>query len=161
MADQPLGLDAITAPARVPSDVPDDKAAAEEASLRAEQLRAELSDRQKMAELRRVSFKQDTEERKAYATKIFRLVAVWLGLVFTLLALDGCKRLSLRLGSWSSDWHFELSDKVLVALIAGTTVDVIGLFAVVASYLFFRPDRKPAKRTAGRSASGNRGTATP
>ena len=157
----PLGLDAIKGPGEVPTDSPDDKDGAERSALRFAQLRADLTHRQQMDELRRASYSQDTRERKSYAIKIFWLVTVWLGLVFLLLILNGFKRASVGLGSSPAvltfGWHFELSDKVLVSIIAGTTVDVIGLFAVVASYLFFRPGRKSAAIKNQRDPARKRG----
>ena len=68
--------------------------------------------------------KQDTEERKTYANKIFKLICVWLLAVFGILVAQG------------SDCGFELSDAVLLALIGGTTANVLGIFIIVAQYLF-------------------------
>jgi len=71
--------------------------------------------------------RQDIEARKEYANKIFILISVWLGcmIVITLLAGFGSK----------CGW-FKMADSVLIALITTTTASVIGLFAIVANYLF-------------------------
>ena len=67
---------------------------------------------------------QDIEERKAYASKIFKLICSWIGGVFFILVMSGFQL------------HFKLSDSVLIALVGGTTASVIGIFVVVANYLF-------------------------
>ena len=69
--------------------------------------------------------RQDIAERKAYANKVFKLVCFWLFGLFILLLLAGFPRPP-----------FYLSDSVLIAIISGTTVNVLGLFAIVANYLF-------------------------
>ena len=70
---------------------------------------------------------QDLEERKKYALRIFVLMCCWLGLLFALLFVAGWAPLG-----------FELSDSVLLALIGGTTANVLGIFVLVARYLFWR-----------------------
>jgi hypothetical protein len=89
------------------------------------------------------SLKQDRAERKSYANRIFILISAWLLGVFVILILSGFGR--------PSDNHFivyckssfvvfpltfSISDKVLMTLIGGTTATVLGLFAIVANYLF-------------------------
>ena len=69
--------------------------------------------------------KQDREERKRYATRIFNLIAVWLFGIFFLLILAGFR-----------PFGFHLGDTVLVSFIGGTTINVLGIFIVVAKYLF-------------------------
>ncbi len=66
--------------------------------------------------------RQDIEARKDYSNKIFKLVSCWLTGV--LLVMIG----NIFIG--------KLSDAVIMALIGGTTVNVLGLFLVVANYLF-------------------------
>ena len=49
---------------------------------------------------------------------------------------------------WGSGWRsgpFRLSDKVLLGLLGGTTVTVVGLFGIVAHYLFPRHDTDEGK----------------
>lgn len=69
--------------------------------------------------------KQDIQERKKYANLIYRLVVGWLVVVGLILGWSGCERVA-----------YKLSDQVLITLISGTTINVLGLFAIVANYLF-------------------------
>lgn len=78
------------------------------------------------------SRKQDTKERKDYATKLFRLISAWLLSILTILMLSGFGRIGCL--------EFKLSDAVLLGLIGGTTATVLGLFVIVVNYLF--PNRK-------------------
>lgn len=78
---------------------------------------------------------QDIRERKKYARHIFCLISIWLAGMFVLLLLQGFGR-----NSW-----FNLADGVLMAAIGGTTLNVIGIFVVVARYLF--PQRADTKRS--------------
>lgn len=71
------------------------------------------------------SLKQDREQRKTYGNRLFKLVVVWLCVVAIILILAGFK-----IG------QFELPTSVLATLIGGATASVIGLFAIVATYLF-------------------------
>ncbi len=71
------------------------------------------------------SRKQDIGERKRYAKAVFLLICTWLLALFLVLGLQGFKT-----------GGFSLSDSVLLALVGGTTVNVIGIFIVVVSYLF-------------------------
>lgn len=66
------------------------------------------------------------DARKRYANKIFWMVVVWLIAMGMILGLRGYY--------WKSG--FVLSDKVLLALIGGTTLNVLGIFTIVANFLF-------------------------
>ena len=74
--------------------------------------------------------RQDREERKVYATRIFLLVSVWLGVIVALVVLQGV------LGG--PGW-FSLSDSVLIAVATTTTASVTALLVVVVRYLFRAP----------------------
>ena len=63
--------------------------------------------------------------RFKYALYTFTLVAVWLACV------GGCVLLS-----GFSLWGFKLSDSVLIAFITSTTINVVGLFVLVAKWMF-------------------------
>jgi hypothetical protein len=76
--------------------------------------------------------RQDIKARKRYARNIFTLIVCWLIAIFIILILQGFSALS-----------FKLSDGVLIALIGGTTANVLGLFIFVVQYLF--PKRNPDK----------------
>ena len=70
---------------------------------------------------------QDISERKIYAKRVFVLVAVWLAGISIILLAQG----------FLSPWGlFNLSENVLLAVIGGTTVNVVGIFLIVARYLF-------------------------
>lgn len=106
--------------------------------------------------------KADTKARKKYARKIFRLIKWWLigiGALIVLQGFLGKREISIAFHWFGSPWrssiHFELSDSVLLALIGGTTASVIGLFAIVANYLFAkRPDEKEAEKKDSKRARG-------
>ncbi len=72
---------------------------------------------------------QDRDERKKYALRIFILICAWIGLLFAVLALEA-------VGS-PRGW-FHLDDPILLALIGGTTANVLGIFYIVTRYLFPR-----------------------
>ncbi len=72
---------------------------------------------------------QDRDERKKYALRIFILICAWIGLLFAVLALEA-------VGS-PRGW-FHLDDAILLALIGGTTANVLGIFYIVTRYLFPR-----------------------
>jgi hypothetical protein len=78
------------------------------------------------------SLSQDIDERKKYAHRIFCLICAWLAGSFAVLVADGVQ---------SSRW-FSLPQAVLLALIGGTSVDVLGIFYIVTHYLF--PNVTPA-----------------
>ncbi len=63
--------------------------------------------------------------RLGYAQDIFRLVCAWLCCVVIGVMLAGFKA-----------WGFSLSDTVLIAFITSTTVNVVGLFIVVAKWMY-------------------------
>lgn len=79
-------------------------------------------------ELLRQELKESQEThtlRLSYSGKIFYLVCVWLVCVTIAVFLSGF-----------SFQGFSLSDKVLIAFITSTTVNVVGLFIVVAKWMF-------------------------
>lgn len=85
-------------------------------------------DKKKEAELS--GLKLDIEQRKEFADKIFKLIVWWLIAIFSVLLLQG---FGGRIG-WAA-----LSDGVMLALIGGTTANVLGIFAIVANYIFRKP----------------------
>ncbi len=68
---------------------------------------------------------QDREQRKTYGNRLFGLVVVWLSVIGLVILLHGFAFVP-----------FELSVAVLTTLIGSTTASVLGLFAIVANYLF-------------------------
>jgi hypothetical protein len=91
-------------------------------AVQIEKLRAELD-----------SFKQDVAQRKQYAPRLYALTCGWLGAVAVILLLQGF--------SAGTTHFFSLGNDVLIALLGTTTVNVIGLFYIVAKYLF--PNQTP------------------
>jgi predicted anti-sigma-YlaC factor YlaD len=88
---------------------------------------------------------EDIKARRKYARGIFRLICWWLAAILIVLVLQGflSKRdIALNFNAFGSHWttsfHFELAEGILLALIGGTTVTVIGLFVIVANYFFPR-----------------------
>lgn len=73
------------------------------------------------------SLKQDRNQRKQFAERIFLSVQNYMIIIVCLLFVQGFHVL-----------YFSLSDTVLVTLLGTTTVNVIGIFAFVARYLFHR-----------------------
>ena len=69
--------------------------------------------------------KEDREQRKQYSKKLFIFVCVYLSIVVLVVIFCGCQCLTI-------------DSKVLIALLSTTTANVIGLFAVVAKYLFHK-----------------------
>lgn len=69
--------------------------------------------------------KQVHSLRIDYAGNIFILICVWLLLVVATVYLDGF-----------AYKKFDLSDNILIAFITSTTVSVLGLFVVVAKWMF-------------------------
>ena len=69
--------------------------------------------------------RQDREQRKKYSESIFHLVVAWLVVLALIVVMDGacCVR-------------FQVSERVLLALIGSTTASIFGLFYVVTKYLF-------------------------
>jgi hypothetical protein len=100
--------------------------------------REERDYEQEAREARLRGLNQDIDERKKYANRTFALLCAWIALLFVVLGFQG---FGARTG-------FALSDKVLITLITGTTVNVIGIFLAVMNYLFpsVRGGRHPLVR---------------
>lgn len=111
----------IVAPKKPPEDSPDDITKEEAKALELVKHKLELE-----------GIKQDQTQRKEYADRIFCLIKWWLVAILTILVLHG----------FAEKTGFKLSDKVLITLIGGTTINVLGIFAIVANYIFYRPNNK-------------------
>ena len=110
-----LSLDSILPPKEI-SETPDQKTAEELKTLELEERAARLA-----------KLNQDLELREKYSGKLFDLIKYWLAAIFLLLLLQGFVGVH---------GYFALSDKVLITIIGGTTINVLGLFAIVANYIF-------------------------
>ena len=69
--------------------------------------------------------KQDRDQRKEFANKIFDFMCWYLGAVFFIIILNG---VTIN--------NFKVSDEIILALLGTTAIEVIGTFAFVARYLF-------------------------
>jgi hypothetical protein len=131
-------LESIAPPAKPPQRRADPKT------------KEELDHQKIMHELERTSFGQDIQGRKTYARCIFWLIVGWLLAMFLLLIFCGIQRVTVVIGGSKYfidvSGKFQLSDKVLVTLIGGTTANVLGLFAIVCNYLFPKQPPKPKKK---------------
>jgi hypothetical protein len=97
------------------AEIPDSKTRLESARIQVE------FDRERIR-----SLSQDIDERKKYAHRIFCLICAWLGATFLLLFCCGIG---------NAKW-FSLPQAVLLAMIGGTSADVLGIFYIVTHYLF-------------------------
>lgn len=109
-----------------PDDIPppdeEPKAAVEPDSQTQEAI---LDQERRRGELELDALRDLLEQRKSYATKLFYLLVGWMLVVVGLMIFVGWKVC-----------NFYLSDQVLIALLTSTTVTVVGLFLVVAKFLF-------------------------
>ncbi|MEG2273228.1 MAG: hypothetical protein RSC05_13255 [Acinetobacter sp.] len=75
--------------------------------------------------------------RETYASKAYRFVWLWSIALIVILVLQGSDAPSVKLFSLQFNAHtFNLSDKVLIALISGVTVNIVAVFVVVIRNLF-------------------------
>jgi len=72
------------------------------------------------------SITQDTSERKKYARKFFVLACAWVFVITAILVLQG----------FGTVVRFNLSEKIVLAAIGSTTLNIVGILFVVAKYLF-------------------------
>ena len=86
-------------------------------------------------------FQQNREERKKYANHIFKFTCCWAAAIFVLLLLS-----SLKLKVIQDVVDFQISDKVLIALITTTTANSFGFFYIVVKYLFNTGDDDEKKK---------------
>ena len=98
------------------------------------------------------------KSRKNYANKIFWLVVCWLAVMAILILMDG---FSQRTG-------FDLDTKIVLALIGGTTLNVLGIFTIVTNFLFpknghsiFSRGSTAATKKAVRKPSARKSTPAP
>jgi hypothetical protein len=73
--------------------------------------------------------RQDRDERKSYASKLYWLVLIWLTIILAIVILQGLKLSGMG-------FSFQLGDVVLITLITTTTANVAAFFLVVVRYLF-------------------------
>ena len=78
---------------------------------------------------------QNRTERKRYADRIYKLVTTWLIFISVVIVLHG---ITIQGPGTFVRKGLNLSDDIVLALIGGTTLNVLGLFFVVLKYLFHR-----------------------
>ncbi len=86
--------------------------------------------------LRNDIIEQDLKERKLYAHRIFSLIATWLSVLGIIIVLQGI-----------IENGFNLSEPVLLAVVGGTTANVLGMFYVVLKYLFPKWEEEKTKNS--------------
>ncbi len=111
-------------------------ATAEELTLKAAGQK-ELSDVIKRV-LENIGLAKDIKARQDYGFWLFVLAAAWIVAVLLVVLLQGF--LAHR-----PDPIFNLSENVLIASIGSTTVNVLGLLAIVIRYLFYRNKEQAAE----------------
>lgn len=135
-----LDLSAINAPRDFPPTA-DDRTISEREDLEKKAGDGTISEKEDLEEKKEKEYvrglKQDIDERKKYANRIFVLVAIWLAVVVVVLVADG-----IRLPWMAGYAGFDLPEAVLMALITTTTGGVVGILLIVARYLF---PQRPAK----------------
>lgn len=92
-------------------------------------LKASLELKLKREKILNDGLKQDRKERRKYAERIFLLIVGWVFAILFIIIFKG----------FGDFYNFQLSDKVLMTLIGGTTINVLGIFVIVANYLFKQP----------------------
>ncbi len=115
MSDPGIDLSAIRLPAPNPPTQPDEQTQQEQQDLDRTHRRALIR-----------GTEQDIDERKKYANRVFWLICFWLAAVFLLLIAEGL----------GSILRFNLGERVTLAVIGSTTINVLGIFYIVAHYLF-------------------------
>lgn len=133
MPDPELTPDDIVVPESSAPDGPqsDALASAEEVALYEQPARIENLEH----EAKRLALRQrrvDLKMRVGYSIALFVVLLFWLAFIAAVISATG-----------SETCPFTLSDAVLIALIAGSTANVIGLVIIVAQYLF--PKGKPGE----------------
>lgn len=132
--------DRIQPPSDPPPNQADKKYRQERDFLEREKKKQQLEDREHEAHVSGIE--QYHKNRKRYTGRIFWLMVAWMVCVLAILVASGIARPEQPEGrdlAWH-DWlvSFELSEAILLALIGSTSANVIGLFVIVARFLFPR-----------------------
>ena len=99
-----------------------DSASVNEELILSENERKAARDREEIQDIR-----QARTQRKEYAIRVYKLIRAWLLAICLFLVLAGFG------GAFG---FFRIADAILIALIGGTTVNVLGLFVIVMRHLF-------------------------
>ena len=126
---QSVAEEGIEEAAQTDAEVFDSLTTVEQVNLETGKSLKDIKREQKLGEQHEVH-----ETRLGYVLKLFCLIVIWLFIASLFVAFHGFHL-----------WGFELSEKVLIALITSTTANVLGLFYVVAKWLYPAPLAKEAK----------------
>ena len=129
--DEPSGFEAIVRAAKkLHPDPKPDEATAKALAESKENQTLYVGQELKFRAIRNDHAQLDLTHQRWYGCSIAVLLPVWLLAIFVLV-----------LAQAFSFHGIKISDQVLIALIGSTTLNVIGLYAIVAKYLFSR--KKP------------------
>ncbi len=123
---------AVTTPGASSTD--DKQAKLEAWLLEKNERQAKLAHQKEMDELAAKDLEQDIAHRRELTDKILVMTQRWLIFVGSIVFVSGYT--DLVLNEFRFTWH--LPENVILGLIGTTTVTVIGLFATVTRYFFFR-----------------------
>ncbi|MFL6373346.1 MAG: hypothetical protein ACJ73D_01645 [Pyrinomonadaceae bacterium] len=123
-----------------PSVTKDGLAAAERAQLEIERLRIEVSDLQAKVDRDSALHSLRTE----YVPKLYRIIKYWIILVAIVVVVSCTSLPFFNNPACPSCISFRLSENVLIAFITSTTATVVGLFYLVAKWLY--PADKPVDK---------------
>lgn len=118
----------------------DGLAAAEKAQLEIERLRIEVSDLRAKVDRDSALHALRTE----YVPKLYRIIKYWIILVAIVVVVSCISMPFFNNPTCPNCLTFKLSENVLIAFITSTTATVVGLFYLVAKWLY--PADKPADK---------------
>lgn len=122
MSDKPPLLDKLKRIEAPPSAIVDETAQKEETDYEKAKKDLQLEDQ-----------RHYVDARKKYSRWIFGLVVFWLIGLLTIIVASGYANTTLPVGDGVGP---KISDNVLIALITGTSANIIGLLTIVILYLF-------------------------
>ena len=120
-----------------------------------EHIKSDIKKEREALEL--LNFRQDINARREYANKLYLLIKWWLIGIGILII---CQGVTLDVPFLSKDYFlisFSLSDQVLITILTGTTINVLGLFLVVARYFYKSNEeiRQPSQNAGSDSSRGS------
>ncbi len=110
--------------------------------------------------LKLLNFRQDINARREYANKLYLLIK-WCLIGIGILII--CQGVTLDVPFLSKDYFlisFSLPDQVLITILTGTTINVLGLFLVVARY-FYKSNEEIGQPSQNSGSDPSRGSQNP
>ncbi len=117
----------------------EDQVAAEVASLVSQRIEEDDIENERRR-LENEKLRQDLDERKKYAHNLFLLMVWWVIFIVAVVLFQGFNIKIMVRGDALN--NFKLSENVLLALITTTTINLLGLFGIVVTYLFPKQQKK-------------------